>query len=234
MAPHSAGLGMDMKFWPFKRDAQKNPKAREFDHIVWETNTLAKVALMPIVNRFPDYAPIIDSHLVELWDSLMTVAMTGVAIYAEGVLSDPQVQYEVKRTLSKQLQINDDLFNDYYEYTNLRTKESKAPWCGVSAMWVADNLRLNDKATTALKANSKKLDFVNSLSAFMDVSFGSTEAGFSHYFGFMALEVEKNMGIDMGLGTQGTKKDSAKKITIITHIFESFAQKTVELIAEKK
>ena len=223
-----------MKFWPFKRDAQKNPKEGEFNSVVWETNTLAKVALMPIVNRFPDYGPIIDSNLVELWDSLMTIAMTGVAAHAEGMLSNPQVQNDIKRALSEQWQIDAELFDDYYEYTKVRTNETKAPWCGVSAMWVADNLRLHEKATAALKRNSQKLDFVNRLSAFMNVSFGSTEVGFSHYFGFMALDVEKNMGIDMGLGTQGTKKDLSKKMSIIAHIFESFAQKTVELIAEKQ
>jgi len=48
----------------------------------------------------------------------------------------------------------------------------------------------------------------------------------------MALDVEKNMGIDMGLGTKGTKRDPKKKVSIIAHIFESFAQNTVELIAE--
>jgi hypothetical protein len=223
-----------MKFWPFKRDAQKNPKEGEFDSVVWATNTLAKVALMPIVNRFPDYGSIIDSNLVDLWDSLMTIAMTGVAAHAEGMLSNSQVQDDIKRALSEQWQIDADLFDDYYEYTKVRTNETKAPWCGVSAMWVADNLRLHGKATAELKRNSQKLDFVNRLSAFMNVSFRSTEVGFSHYFGFMALDVEKNMGIDMRLGTQGTKKESPKKIPIIAHIFESFAQKTVELIAEKQ
>lgn len=104
----------------------------------------------------------------------------------------------------------------------------------MSAMWVADNLRLHSKATTALKRNATKLDFINRLSAFINISFGSTEAGFSHYFALMALDVEKNMGIDMGLGTKGTKKDSSKKISIIGDIFKSFAQKTVELIAEKE
>jgi len=189
---------------------------------------------MPMVNSFPDYGPIIDSDLVEIWDCLMTIAMTGVAVHAEGSLSDAQVQNEVKIALSRQWQIDSELFDDYYEYTKLRTNETKASWCGVSAMWVADNLRLHEKSTPALKRNSQKLDFVNRLSAFMNVSFGSTEVGFSHYFGFMALDVEKNMGIDMGIGTQGTKKDPPKKIPIIAHIFESFAQNTVKLIAEKQ
>lgn len=223
-----------MKFWPFNRRSSQKNREGEFDYIVWETNTLAKVSLMPIVNCFPDYGAIVDSNLVDVWDCLMTIAMTGVAVHAEGMLSDPQVQHEVKRALSKQWQIDAELFDDYYEYTKPRTKESKAPWSGVSAMWVADNLRLHGKATTALKSNAKKLDFVNRLSAFMNVSFGSTEVGFPHYFGIMALDVEKNIGIDMGLGMQGTEKDLSKKIPIIAHIFESFAQKTVELIAEKQ
>ncbi len=223
-----------MKIWPFnKRSSQKN-KEGKFDHIVWETNILAKVSLMPMVNSFPDYGPIIDSDLVEIWDCLMTIAMTGVAVHTEGVLSDAQVQNEVKNALSRQWQIDAELFDDYYEYTKLRTNETKASWSGVSAMWVADNLRLHEKATPALKRNSQKHDFVNRLSAFMNVSFGSTEAGFSDYFGFMVLDVEKNMGIDMGIGTQGTKKDPPKKIPMITLIFESFAQNTVKLIAEKQ
>jgi len=221
-----------MKLWPFnKRSSQKN-KEGKFDHIIWETNTLAKVSLMPFVKCFPDYEAIIDSDLVEIWDCLMTIAMTGVAVHAEGVLSDAQVQNEVKNALSRQWQIDAELFDDYYEYAKLRTNETKASWCDVSAMWVADNLRLNEKATAALKRNSQKLDFVNRLSAFISISFGNTEVGFSHYFGFMALDVEKNMGINMGFGTQGTKKDPSKKIPIIAHIFESFAQNTVKLIAE--
>jgi hypothetical protein len=171
-------------------------------------NTLAKVALMPIVNRFPDYEPIVDSNLMGVWDCLMTIAMTGVAAHAEGTLSDPQTQHEIKRVLDKEWQVGAELFDDYYEYTEMRTKETGASWSGVSAIWFADNLRLHSKANAALKRNASELDFVNRLSAFMNISFGSTEVGFSHYFGVMALDVEKDMGIDMGLGTQGTKKDS--------------------------
>jgi hypothetical protein len=55
-----------MKLWPFKKGNTKKPRVGEFDSLVWETNTLAKVALMPIVNRFPDYEPIVDSELVEV------------------------------------------------------------------------------------------------------------------------------------------------------------------------
>lgn len=223
-----------MKIWPFKRGNTKKSGVGEFDSLVWETNSLAKASLMPMVNCFPDYGPIIDSDLVEIWDCLMTIAMTSVAVNAKGVLSDAQIQNEVKNALSTQGQIDAALFDDYYEYTKQRTNETNASWCGVSAMWVADNLRLHEKATPTLKRNSQKLDFVNRLSAFINVSFGSTEVGFSQYFGFMALDVEKNIGIDMGIGTQGTKKDPSKKTPIIAHIFESFAQNTVKLIAEKQ
>jgi hypothetical protein len=50
----------------------------------------------------------------------------------------------------------------------------------------------------------------------------------------MALDVQKDMGIDMGLGTQGTKKDPSKQISTLIHLFKSFAEMTVELIAEKQ
>lgn len=223
-----------MKLWPFKRGNPKKPKEEIFDSLVWETNTLAKVALMPIVNRFPDYGPIVDSELVDVWDGLMTVAMTGVATHAEGKISDPKIQQEIKKSLLHIGGINTELFDSFYEYTLERTKETGTSWSGVTAMWVADYLRLQSKANSSLKKNARKLDFINRLAAFMNIAFGSTEVGFSHYFGFMTLDVEKNMGIDMGLGTQGTKKDSSKKMSIIAHIFESFAQKTVELIAEKQ
>lgn len=76
---------------------------------------------MPIVKRFLIYGPIIDSNLVELWDSLMTIAMTGVAVHAEGTLSNPQVQNDIKRALFEQWQIDAELFDDYYEYTKVRT-----------------------------------------------------------------------------------------------------------------
>jgi len=223
-----------MKLWPIKKGNLKKPKEEEFDSLVWETNTLAKVALMPMVNRFPDYGPIVDSELAEVWDGLMTVAMTGVAAHAEGKISDPKIQREIKKSLLHVCGINTELFDSYYEYTLERTQETGASWRGVSAMWVADYLRLQSKANSSLKKNATKLDFINRLACFMNIAFGSTEVGFPHYFEFMALDVEKNMGIDMGLGTKGTKKDPSKKIPIIAHIFESFAQNTVKLIAERQ
>lgn len=223
-----------MKLGPFKIGNPKKPEEEKFDSLVWATNTLAKVALMPIVNRFPDYGPIVDSELVEVWDGIMTVAMTGVAAHAEGKISDPKIQQEIRKSLVHIWGINTELFDSYYEYTLERTRETGASWSGVSAMWVADYLRLQSKANSSLKENAGKLDFINRLAAFMIIAFGSTEVGLSHYFGFMALEAETNMGIDMGLGTKGTKKDSSKKASIITHIYESFAQRAVELIARKQ
>lgn len=204
----------------------------EFDHLVWEANTLAKVALVPFVNRFSQYGPIIESNLMEVWDRLMTIAMTGVAAHDRGILSDPVGLEEIKSALDKNWQGGANGFNDYYKYTTLRTEEVRASWSAVSARWVADNLRIHSKANAALKQNASELDFTNTLSAFMNMSFGSTEVGLSHYLGIMALEAEKEMGIDMGLGTKGTKKDSVNKLQILTEIFELFARKIVEMIAD--
>lgn len=72
-----------------------------FDWLVWETNTLAKTALMALINRFPQYGPIVDSKLIETWDCLMTIAMTGVAAHARGILSDPQARRELKRLMKE-------------------------------------------------------------------------------------------------------------------------------------
>jgi hypothetical protein len=223
-----------MKLWPFKKGNTKKPRVGEFDSLVWETNTLAKVALMPIVNRFPDYEPIVDSELVEVWDGLMTVAMTGVAVHAEGKISDPKAQQEIKKSLNNIWKINTDLFDDYYEYTKQRTQDTGASWSGVSAMWVADYLRLQSNANTSLKMNARKLDFINRLAGFMNVAFGSIEVGFTHCYWKIAHDVEKDTGIDMGFGTQGTKKDSLKKVQLSVEICESFAKHTVELIAAKQ
>ena len=68
----------------------------------------------------------------------------------------------------------------------------------------------------------------------MNMSFGSTEVGLSHFLGVMALDTEKSMGIDMGIGTEGTKKDPVKKVVILAEIFELFARKTVDMIAEDR
>ena len=64
----------------------------------------------------------------------------------------------------------------------------------------------------------------------MSMSFGRMEVGLSHYIVTMSLEVENEMGIDMGLCTKGTKMNSGEKIKVLVWIFESWANKTVELI----
>jgi len=61
---------------------------------------------------------------------------------------------------------------------------------------ILGSIEKNTTSNAALKRNASELDFINRLSAFISISFGSTEVGFSYYFGVMALEVEKNMGID--------------------------------------
>jgi len=223
-----------MKLWPFKKTVVKEQKTGAFDSLVWGANMLAKVSLVPFFDHFPLYRLIVESELMEVWDSLMTIAMSGVAAQAEDRLSDLSDLKELKKALEKKCDGGAVGFEDYYEYTMLRTKQTGAPWTAVSAMWVADNLRLHSKANVALKNNANQLDFVNALSAFMNMSFGSTDVGLFHFVGDMALNVEKNMGIDFGLGTKGVKKDSLKKATILAAIFEQFARKTVEMIAEDR
>lgn len=203
----------------------------KFDSLVWETNTLAKTALMALINRFPQYGPIVDSNLIETWDCLMTIAMTGVAAHARGILSDSPARRELKRLMKEKWQVGPQIFDDYYEYAISRTTKVEAPWSAVSAMWVADNLRLHRKANATLKQNARELEFVNCLSAFMRMAFGNTEFGFPHFLAMMASSVEKEKGIDMGIGTKGTKQDPDTKASMLVYIFESFARKTVELIA---
>jgi hypothetical protein len=205
-----------------------------FEHLVWKANTLAKVALVPFINRFPKYGQIVELNLIEVWDYLMTIAMTGVAAQARDILSDPLSRQELKRSLCDKLQGGAEGFDDYYKYTVLRTEKVEAPWSGVSAMWVADNLRFHSKGNAVLKQNARDLDFINHISAFMNMSFGSTEVGLPQYLVMMGLEVEKDMGIDMGLATKETKKDSVKKVQILAELFESFAREMVELTAGKE
>lgn len=223
-----------MKFWPFKKVAQETPRTGEFDPLVWEANTLAKVALVPLMKRFPQYGAVIESDLTDTWDYLMTIALTGVAANARGILSDAEARASLKNALDKELQGGSRAFDDYYEYTTLRTRESGASWSGVSAMWVAENFRGHSNTNADLKRNAEQLDFVNPIAAFMNISFGSTDVGFSQFMGVMALEAEEKMEIDMGLGRKGTKQDSRKKLQILAEIFELFAIKTVEMIAENK
>lgn len=112
-----------------------------------------------------------------------------------------------------------------------RSTKVDAPWSGISAMWVADNLRLHRKATDTLKQNARELEFVSRLSAFMNMSFGRSDVGFPHHLATVASSMEKEMGIDMGLGTKGTKKDPATKAHVLVATFESFARGTVDMIA---
>ena len=223
-----------MKLWPFKKTALQEQKTGTFDPLVWEANTLAKVSLVPFIDRFSLYRPIVESELIDVWDSLVTIAMAGVAAQAKGLLSDPSDRKELQKILDEKLYGGAVGFEDYYEYTVLRTKQTGAPWSGVSAMWVAENLRLHSKANTALKNNARELDFVNILSVFMNMSFGSAEIGLSHFLGFMAHDAEKTMAIDLGFGTKGAKKDPVKKVAILAELFELFAQKTVDMIAEDR
>ena len=88
-----------MRFWPFRKKTAHKPRVGEFTPLVRETNALAMVALMPLVKRFPDYGPIVDSNLIKVWDCLMTIAMTGVAAHKKGILSDSQARDEIKRSL---------------------------------------------------------------------------------------------------------------------------------------
>jgi hypothetical protein len=203
-----------------------------FEPLVWKSKNLATVSLVPFCDQFPEYRPIVESELMEVWDSLVTIAMTGVAARAMNLLSEPTDLIELKKALDKELFAGAVGFDDYYEYTLFRTTQTGASWSGVSAMWVAQNLSLHSKANDALKNIPHPLNFINSLSLFMNVSFGSTEVGISHFLDVMVLEAEKSTGIDFGLGTKGGKKDTFKKVEILTELFEQYARKTVEMIAD--
>ncbi len=205
-----------------------------FEPLVWKSKNLAMVSLVPFCHHFPEYRPIVESELMEVWDSLVTIAMTGVAARAMNLLSEPTDLIELTEALDKELFAGAVGFDDYYEYTLFRTTQTGASWSGVSAMWVAQNLSLHSKSNDALKNILHQLDFINSLCLFMYVSFGSgsNEVGISHFLHVMLLEAEKNTGIDFGLGTKGVKKDTFKKVEIIIELFEQYARKTVENIAD--
>lgn len=203
-----------------------------FESLVWKSRELAMVSLVPFCDHFPEYRPIAESELMEVWDSLVTIAMTGVATRAMNLLSEPTDLIELKEALDKELFAGAVGFDDYYEYTLFRTTQTGASWSGVSAMWVAQNLSLHSKANDALKNILHQLDFINSLCLFMSVSFASNEVGISRLLDVMVLEAEKNTGIDFGLGTKGVKKDTFKKVEIIIELFEQYARKTVENIAD--
>ena len=217
-----------MKFWPLKKTASQGQTMGALDALVWEATILARVSLVPFIERFSLYRSIVESELEEEWDILVAIAMVGVAAQARGLLSNPSDIDELKKVLGGKWYRGADRFDDYYGYTILRTKKTGAPWSGVSAMWVADNLRLHSKANAALKKNASELDFVNSLSIFMNMSL----VELPHTLGIMLLDAENSMGIDLGFGTKGAKKDPVKKALIFAEIIELFARKTVEMIAE--
>lgn len=223
---------------PFQKDnvlgTDMNTDKNEYERLVWQSNLLAKSALMPFVNQFPDYGPIIDSDLVEFWDALMTISMTGVALKTGGIFSDQQVQIETKKCMSEHFQIDVALIDDYHRYVQVQGPDRAVLWSTLSASWVAGHLRHHEKATAELVINSEKPRFMHRLSAFMNVSFGSTEAGFAQFFVSVAHEVETRLGISMGIGTDGAQKDFERKIPIFGYIFESFAQNIVETIAKKE
>ena len=77
-----------MKFWPFNKVAQDTPRTSEYDPLVWETYTLSKAAFVPLMTAFPQYESIVDSELIDTWDFLLTIAMTGVAANTRGILND--------------------------------------------------------------------------------------------------------------------------------------------------
>lgn len=223
-----------MKIWPFTKASRQTPRKAEFDPLVWETNTLAKATLAPMIKRFPQYNAVVESDLTNTWDFLMTIAMAGVAANAKGILSNADARASLRSSLDNKLHGGGNAFDNYYKYTNLRMRVVGASWSGVSAMWMTENLRRHNNANATFKQIADALEFVNPLAAFMDMSFGSTIGGFSDFLGVMTLEVEEKMGIDIGLGTRGTRRNPIKKVEILAEIFELFARNTVDMIAERK
>ena len=212
--------------------------AGKYDYLVLETNMLAKVSYVPFLKYFPQYVSVNESGLLEEWDLLLTIAMTGVAAFSKKILSDSRAIEELKSSLDKKLPGGRLGFEDYYEYiTHPQIKESGVSLSGLSAMWVGLNLQGLRKANDNLKRNASKIDFVNPLSLFMNISFGQTESRlvcpFEQYFVMVCQEFEEKDGIDMGLKTPGTKKDDILKIKILNFIFEDYAYKTVKLISER-
>lgn len=169
---------------------------------------------------------IVDSNLMEEWDRLMTIALTGVAAHTKDILSSPEDREELKSSVEEWFEEGGDDFDNYYEYVSLQTTAYEASWTGVSAVWVTSLL------ASALKSNVSKVALANPIAAFLNISFGEPEVGISRYLGEMALEVEQDLGIDMGLGTKGTKTDTDKKIVILGEIFDSYARNTLKYIKE--
>ena len=202
-------------------------RSGKYDSLVWEANKLAIVSLPPFVESFPQYESIVDANLIEEWDRHMTIALTGVAAHSKNILSSPVDREELKSSLDEWLEEGSDDFDNYYEYVSLQTSSYKASWASVSAVWVTSLL------ASVLKGSINRVEFANPIAAFLNISFGKPDAGLSRYLRTMALEVEQDLGIDMGLGTDGTKTDTDRKMIILAELFNSYARLTVELIKEE-
>lgn len=211
---------------PSKTTDTEKKRNGKYDPLVWEANKLAIVSLPPFIEHFPQFKMIVDSNLMEEWDRLMTIALTGVAAHTKDILSSPEDREELKSSVEEWFEEGGDDFDNYYEYVSLQTTAYEASWTGVSAVWVTSLL------ASALKSNVSKVALANPIAAFLNISFGEPEVGISRYLGEMALEVEQDLGIDMGLGTKGTKTDTDKKIVILGEIFDSYARNTLKYIKE--
>ena len=206
----------------------------EYDSLVWETNTLAKVAFVPLMKRFPQYESVADSDLLDTWDYLLTIAMTGVAANTRGILFDTKSIKRLKKALGHNLKNGSKVFDAYYKYTTMQSKEVGVSCSAVSAMWVALHFKEHDEANTDLRRCADQPNFINPISSFMNIAFGITEVGLPHFLKFMALEAEEKEGVDLGFGTKGTKHDRNMQIRILAEIFETFASKTVDTIGEEQ
>lgn len=212
-----------MGFWPFKKRVAREPSDMgPLDYIVHEAKVLAMGALAPFIKTFPAFRPIIESDLTDAWDLLTGVAMAGVALHTRGVLSDPAAREELKKALVASFGTGSDLLDDYYQYVDLRTRETTLPWSGVSAMWVADCMRLHPGANDALRASASTLDFVNPLAGFINISFGSMEDGVADFMDRTFREIEKSEGSDV-----------AGKLSVRAMLYETYAEKVVTLLREQ-
>jgi hypothetical protein len=213
-----------MGFWPFKKREvrERSDELGPLDYTVHEAEVLAMAALAPLLKTFPTFRPVIESNLEEVWDLLVGIAMAGVALHTRGVLSNPAVREELKEALVASFGIGSGLLDDYYEYADLRTRETTLPWSGVSAMWVADSFRLHPGANDALRASASTLDFVNPLASFISLSFGSMGAGVSDFVDRALREIEKREGSDM-----------AGKLSVRAIVHETYVAKVVELVREQ-
>ena len=226
-----------MGFFSFLRkrnSVSKHNSEVNSDSLVWKINTLAKSSLMPIVNEFPKLIHLIDNDAtIELWDNLMTVAMTGVAADTYGYLNNRNSLIELKLSLNKQVNNGMLLFDDYFEYSIIQLKRVDAPWSSISAFWVSENLRQLPMTSEDLKIVIGNIESINILSTFMNMSFGSIDAGFSPFFIDMCKSIEKESGINMSLNSNVTEEERYTKLKLITDIYISFAEIVTKQIKEK-